>query len=598
MNFGSNITCVSDDRFLEEFAAQNPSIEETQMICGVPLSDLDGADPEPSPEPVEIDFSTLKKEDFSRSELFENYLRFRDEISAAEYAARLIERAAELKAKTVATERLKPYKKELAARLKKERADALCKERAEKISKKLSEAGFGDADYIYPKRDGTLAVNTALLARYIQKNVKYRIIGDGVQENRLFLYQNGIYSQCGDDALNGFIRKFVESVDPSILKTSDLQECRKLLYAVSDPETDDIFDSDADLIVFNNGVLNVRTKEFGRHDPDVLSTVKLNMDYDPTAHGCSVTRKFLNDLCGGSAEWTNFLCELVGAVLSAAPLEKAKKIIFITGAPHSGKSQLISLLQRLLGSAHYCVCTPKDIETNKYASSDLYHKRLCGCSDLGFCDTNEVQLLKQISGGDNIRAEVKYGATFSFVYHGILLYACNELPKFAGADQAFYDRLIVLKVEKSVPENLRDPDLINKLIAEAPAAFNELFLPGLTRFLDNGMRFTVPESNADNVGAYVAENSTAVGFYIECCRLRETLEISKNDPSLCSNVLKLYREWCNVKGTKPLSAQRFNQQLMEYLKQPSLNNMKFHRQFGDFYIFELNKTALTEYRPF
>ena len=45
---------------------------------------------------------------------------------------------------------------------------------------------------------------------------------------------------------------------------------------------------------------------------------------------------------------------------------------------------IISLLQRLLGSAHYCVCTPKDIETNKYASSDLYHKRLSGCSDLGF----------------------------------------------------------------------------------------------------------------------------------------------------------------------------------------------------------------------
>ena len=43
----------------------------------------------------------------------------------------------------------------------------------------------------------------------------------------------GIYSQCGDDALNGFIRKYVESVDPSILKTSDLQECRKLFYAVA-----------------------------------------------------------------------------------------------------------------------------------------------------------------------------------------------------------------------------------------------------------------------------------------------------------------------------------------------------------------------------
>ena len=93
--------------------------------------------------------------------------------------------------------------------------------------------------------------------------------------------------------------------------------------------------------------------------------------------------------------------------------------------------------------------------------------------------------------------------------------ACNGLPCFVDDKGGhLFDRLLIIPCEHHITDEMKDPNLDEKLSKELPAIFNWA-LEGLHRLIDNGFVFTKSKSSElskedyhrqmDNVYRYVCE---------------------------------------------------------------------------------------------
>jgi phage/plasmid-associated DNA primase len=100
----------------------------------------------------------------------------------------------------------------------------------------------------------------------------------------------------------------------------------------------------------------------------------------------------------------------------------------MVGPGDTGKSQLKSLVERLLGNGNYVGIDMKEIEA-RFGTSNLYGKRLAGSSDMSFLTVDELKTFKKCTGGDSLFAEFKGQNGFEFTYNGLLWFCMNRLPK-------------------------------------------------------------------------------------------------------------------------------------------------------------------------
>ena len=109
--------------------------------------------------------------------------------------------------------------------------------------------------------------------------------------------------------------------------------------------------------------------------------------------------------------------------------------------------------------------------------------------------------------------EKKNRDPFSFQSSARLLFSCNGIPQNCGdRSEGVYRRLIILRFNRTVPEDKRDPNLLNKFRQEADGIF--LFaLEGLRRLIKNRYRFSVTQTNLDELQRYREESDSVLVFY-------------------------------------------------------------------------------------
>jgi len=68
-----------------------------------------------------------------------------------------------------------------------------------------------------------------------------------------------------------------------------------------------------------------------------------------------------------------------------------------------------------------------------------------------------------LTGGDRIHAQRKYGHPFSFNPICILVFSANEAPPSFDQTQAWFDRWLIIPMERRIGDEEMDPGLIEKL---------------------------------------------------------------------------------------------------------------------------------------
>ena len=189
-------------------------------------------------------------------------------------------------------------------------------------------------------------------------------------------------------------------------------------------------------------------------------------------------------------------------------------------------------------------CSSTDIKglEERFGTSNLYNKRLVGNSDMSFMSVREINLFKEITGGDAVSVEFKGKTGFNYVYRGLLWFCMNFLPKFGGDKGDWvYDRIIVVNTTNVITLEKQDKALLDKMFLEREGIVY-LAVMAMKEAVNNGYKFSIPEICSKNSLSYKEENDSVALFYSECCTHRPDGKIL--DKCTTKEVFDVYKEWC------------------------------------------------------
>src|SRR5262249_23294401 len=123
-------------------------------------------------------------------------------------------------------------------------------------------------------------------------------------------------------------------------------------------------------------------------------------------------------------------------------------------------------------------------------------------------------LVKQMTGGDRIKARFMRRDFFEFEPTHKLLFAANHKPVIRGQDYAIWRRIKMVPFEVRIPDAEKDPRLLNKLRTEGSGILNHL-LSGCFAWQHAGLQ--EPSSVTRATEEYRSDMDTLGQFIEECC---------------------------------------------------------------------------------
>jgi putative DNA primase/helicase len=409
-------------------------------------------------------------------------------------------------------------------------------------------------------------VSVPLLAKYVREHLQYLLVRDNGKQGLLkYVYEDGCYRLYSNDMLMGRIKQYIADYDEELVKMGQVSETLNHIVTDLNYVTQDDLNDNEDLINFSNGLLRVTEDvlQLFPHSPDVLTTIQIPCEWKGAPTPTPVFDSYIRTLTNGDKAIEQLLLEFIGACISNVKGSRMKKSLFLVGNGDTGKSQLKSLVERLLGRENFIGIDLKDIEA-RFGTGAIYGTRLAGSSDMSFLSVNELKTFKMITGGDAIFAEFKGLQGFQYTYNGLLWFCMNKLPKFGGDDgQWVYDRIMVVNCPNVIPKDKQDKKLLDKMYAERNGIVYKA-VKALQTVIANGYRFSETPKIIEARREYKSTNSTVISFFEECMCPWQGGPINRHCTT--GRIYKVYQAWCRENNNGyAKNSREFREELAEYL---------------------------------
>lgn len=308
-------------------------------------------------------------------------------------------------------------------------------------------------------------------------------------------------------------------------------------------------DEHADHLNVRNGMLDWRTGVLVPHSPAFRSRMQYPITFDPAAT-CPRFDAWLAEVAG--PELTPLLLEVVGyCLLIGNPLQRA---LLLVGSGGNGKGTLMRVIRSMVGGQHVAAVPLHELGESRFAVADLYGAAVNLAGDIEARELKSTAMLKQVTGGDSIRGERKYGQAFTFTCHATPVFSANELFRSSDASAGFLRRWVLVPMSRPVGAAGRFDE--HALYAEASGILNRA-LPALRALLQRG-DFTRTAAG-DALATVFAEQADLVRTW-----LAEDDAVLDADPGRTDGawrprleVFARFRTWALDSGHKPMSSTRF-----------------------------------------
>lgn len=369
--------------------------------------------------------------------------------------------------------------------------------------------------------------------------------------NQLHMYQDGIYIS-GQADIEGEMIKHIPQLNRS--KRKEVLDYLDVLIRENTPATE------AHLIAFRNGILNVYDDSFTPLTPEHIITNRIDWDYNPQAYD-ELTDKTLNKIACNDESIRALLEEATGICMFRR--NELGKAFILTGTGSNGKSTFLNMLRHMLGKRNISSLDLKKL-SDRFSTVMLFGKMANIGDDISDEFVVDSSIFKKIVTGETIDAEQKGQPKFEFEPYVKLFFSANNIPRMGkGRDSAAISRrLVIIPFEaKFSPEDADYVPFIGDKLKtqEAMEYLIQLGIKGLKRVLET-RQFTTSEKVQKELDEYEESNNPVLGFIKEC--ESEDFQI-ENNPT--SDVYRRYNEYCLSNNLNPMSNIEFSKQINKLL---------------------------------
>ena len=85
---------------------------------------------------------------------------------------------------------------------------------------------------------------------------------------------------------------------------------------------------------------------------------------------------------------------------------------------------------------------------DRFAPAELFLKQANICADIPLTALSEVDMIKKLTGEDTISADRKFKNAYTFRSYARLFFSANDIPYIAEKTNAFYRRMLILKMDQ------------------------------------------------------------------------------------------------------------------------------------------------------
>ncbi len=338
------------------------------------------------------------------------------------------------------------------------------------------------------------------------------------------------------------------------------------------PITPERFDLDPFALNVLNGALDLRTGALRPHSRADYLTKLCPVEYRPEA-ACPIWCATLARVMADSQAMVDFLQRIAGYCLSGSVEEHAAFIAYGTGA--NGKSTILAMFEAVLGP-DYSMKAPSGLlmaKQNEHptALADLQGKRFVSCIETDDGQRLAESLVKELTGGDNIRARRMRENFWQFKPQHKIWLATNHKPRVRGTDAGIWRRIKLIPFKVSIPAEDQDKTLPEKLRAELPGILAWM-VQGFAQWQRHGL--AEPTEVLQATAAYRNEEDVIGAFLAVCCIASAAHKVRS------SSIYRAYAKWAEENGERVASQRRFGSELTERGFERFTNNGTWYQGIG------------------
>lgn len=380
----------------------------------------------------------------------------------------------------------------------------------------------------------------------------------------LITYGDSLYyfnGKCYDLVVgNDIISLYRAKVDDKVGNEKNLNgigQLQKFLCTDSTIAVEE-FKNNKRIVVLRNGIYDVIKEVLKPHTHKEIVFSYINADYVENEK-CNHFDKFLYDVTEGNDVLQERLWMFLGYTIMQTTEAKA---FFVMGeAPDSGKSLLGNFIESLFPKKYVSNIALTDFNKS-FSVAPIAGSAVNISLDLPSSRLNAVAVskLKMLTGGDAFNINQKYVPEYRYENRAKLIFASNFPISLAEQDNAFWNRLVYLPFNKSIPKAKQNRELAEKFQEEKNAIVTKA-LGYAKKLVLSDFQFPSTLEIERKMQEWQGRScATIENFLSECCDCRQEYR-----GELVDNLYSAYENYCEDTGYVAKSRFVFKQYLEQQI---------------------------------
>lgn len=362
---------------------------------------------------------------------------------------------------------------------------------------------------------------------------------------KLYMFDGHIYRHITEEKINYLL---IHDFDEN-LKKAKRTEIYNYIYDYLD-ETEEDNNANKFYLATPTQLINLKDLSFENNTGEIFVTSGINYSFDRYAES-PFMEKYMEDMFGDSVD---LVYDMIG--YSFLRTLSYRHSFWLIGPKGTGKSMFVDNILRNIYTSISDISV-QDLTTNNFAGEYLEKSLVNLVDDGSMSTTKDASLFKSAVSGNTLNVDRKNKERVSFKPIATWIVTGNKMPIFSEMDDAVYDRLVIIPVDKVLKE--RDPffldkltlDAYNFLVSKSIMHANKIIKAGKIEFdktLVNKFR-----ENSNSALTFIAENED---------------KVLDQSPTLAYTN---YKFWCETNREYALKRRMFDNAVMEKFEKSNTN---------------------------